>query len=148
MTYAREAGGADHFGKGMGSWKFADRFDEIAIRFGVTGDDAAQRRNHLEGKQIVDPVQARHIDAGKFQAQEPAAGSQHAKRFAECEVDARHVADAECDGIGIEAAAGESQRLGIALDERYLVLKVPRRAPALFRALSAHATPEPLEIMD
>ena len=28
------------------------------------------------------------------------------------------------------------------------VLKVPRRAPALFRALSAHATPEPLEIMD
>src|SRR5882762_7399526 len=31
MTHAQKSGGADHLGKGVGLWKFPDRFDEILI---------------------------------------------------------------------------------------------------------------------
>ena len=51
--------------------------------------------------------------------------------FARAPLDARHVADAEGDGVGVEAAVGKRQRLGIALDERDRVVE-----PALDGALA------------
>ena len=45
-------------------------------------------------------------------------------------VDARHVADAERDGDGVEALVGQRQRLGVGFDERDVV-------PRLRRALAA-----------
>ena len=123
---ARKTGGADHLGESAGLRKFADRLDEILVGFGVAGHGAAERRNYLERKQIVEPIEAGNVDGGEFQAQEAAAGLQHAIGFAEREVDPRHVADAERDGVGVEAAIRECQRLGIAFDERHLVVEVLR----------------------
>jgi hypothetical protein len=103
-----------------------NRFDQILVGLGIPGDGAAERRDHLEREQVVDPVQPGHVDGGKFQAQEPAAGFQHAIGFAQGKIDPRHVADAECDGVGVEAAIGKCQRLGIALDERDLLVEMAR----------------------
>ena len=61
---------------------FPDRFDEVLIGFGVAGHRLAKLRNHLERKHVVEPVEAGHVDGGKFQAEESAARFQHAKRFA------------------------------------------------------------------
>src|ERR1700688_4132053 len=122
----REACRTDHLGKGIGLWKFTDRFHKVLIGFGVAGHGAAERWNQLERKQLVNPIEAGHIDGGKFQAQKFAARLEHAKRFAQRQIDPWHVADAECDGVGVEAAIGECQRLGIALDERYPVVEMPR----------------------
>ena len=57
---------------------------------------------------------------------------QHAMRFRKRALDARHVADAERDGHGVEGAVGERQRLGVALDERHDIVE-----PALGGARAA-----------
>ena len=101
----------------IGPREAANRFDQIAVGLGVAGDGAAERRNHVEGVEIVERVEAGHVDRGELQAEELAAEAQHAKGFGERRLDARHIADAECDGDGVAAARGKRQRLGIALDE-------------------------------
>lgn len=70
---AGETCGLDHVGEGIGFWKLPDRFDQIAIGLGVAGDRAAKPRDHIERKQIVDPIEAGHIDGREFQAQKPRA---------------------------------------------------------------------------
>ncbi len=132
-----------HFGKRARLGKLADRFDEIAIGVGVAGHRTAERRNDLERKQIVDSIEPGHVDSGKFQAQEPAAGPQHAIGFAEREIDPRHVADAECDGVGIETAVRESQCLGVSFHERHPVVEMPRR-----RALAADVEHIGIDVAD
>ncbi len=114
---------ANAFGRG----NLRIEFDEVPIGFGVAGDGAAERRNHLEREQIVEPVEPGHVDGGKFQAQKPAAGPQHPKGFAQGKIDPRHVADAERDGVGIEGAVGKGELLGVALDERDAIVEMPRR---------------------
>src|SRR6266436_5699094 len=126
---AGEASRTDHFRKRGGLGKSTNRFHEIAIGFGVPGDGTAERRDHLERKQIVNPVQSGHIDRGEFQAQQSTAVLEHAKRFVEREIDPRHVADAERDGVAVEMAIRKSQRFRIALNERYAVVEMPRRGP-------------------
>src|SRR5260370_28642293 len=123
---AGKAGRPYHFSKRAGLGKLADRFDEVTIGFGIAGHRAAERRNDLERKQIVDSIEPGHVDGGKFQAQETAAGPQHTIGFAKREIDPRYVAYAERDGVGVETAVRESQRLGIALDKRYPVVEMPR----------------------
>ena len=77
---------------------------------------AADLGQQLEGIGIVERIQPRHLDLGKFQAKETPARLQHPARFAQRLVDMRHIADAEGDGIGVEAGIGERQGLGIAAD--------------------------------
>ena len=91
--------------------------DQIAIGLGVARHGAADRGNDVERIELVEPIETRHVDRGKFQAEEMPAGLQHAMDLAERHVDARHVADAERDGDGIEALVRERQRLGVGLDE-------------------------------
>ena len=101
-------------------------FDEVLIGFGIAGHGAAERRDDAEREQLIDPVEPGHVDGGEFQAQEAAAGPQHAKGFLQREIDLRHVADAERDGVGVEAAIRKGQRLGIALDETNAVVEMLR----------------------
>src|SRR5439155_23719042 len=126
---AGETGRADDVRKRGGLGKFTNRFHKVAIGFRVAGHGAAERRNHLERKQIVNPVQPGHVDSGEFQAQQSTAVLEHAKRFVEGEIDPRHVADAERDGVAVEMAVRERQRFRIALNERYVVVEMPRRGP-------------------
>ena len=114
---ARKMRLAHHGGERLRLREAADRFDQIAIGLGIAGDRAAERGNDVERIEVVEPVEARHVDGRKFKADEAAADFQHAIRLRKRALDARHVADAECDGHGIEASIGERQRLRIALRE-------------------------------
>ena len=103
--------------KACGLRKAADRFHQIAIRFGIAGDHAAERGDDVERVEVIEPVETGNIDGGELEAEEFSADLEHAKRLGERRIDARHVADAERDGRGIEGAVGERQRLGIGFDE-------------------------------
>ena len=136
---ATEISAADHVGELRGLGKLADRLDEIAIGLGVAGHGAADRRDDVERIEVVEPVKARHVDRGELQADEMSAELQHAMDLAERHVDARHVADAERDGDGVEALVRERQRLGVRVDE----LNV---APRLLGALAANLlSPEDMQ---
>src|SRR5262249_927131 len=67
----------------------------------------------------------RHVDAGKFQARKAPAHLKHAKGLFQRKVDARHVADSECNGVAVEAAVREGKRLRIAFDEGHTVVEMP-----------------------
>ena len=107
----------DHRGEILLVREFADRFDEIGIGFAVAGHHLADARNGVERPRLVDAVEQRHVDLGEFEAEEAAAGLQHAKGLGKRRLDARHVADAEGDRVGVEGIVGEGQFLGIGLDE-------------------------------
>src|SRR5215218_6574135 len=51
--HPRKAGVADHLGKLIGPGELPDRFDEVLIGFRITRHGAAERRDHLERKEIV-----------------------------------------------------------------------------------------------
>src|SRR5258708_23906407 len=88
----------DHFRKGRRLRKAPDRFDQESVGFRVAGDLPAERRDHIEGIEIIEGVEPGHIDAGKFETDKAAAGPHHAEELAERDIDPRHVADAERDG--------------------------------------------------
>ncbi len=94
--------------------------DQIAIGLGVAGHRPADRRNDVERIKLVGPVEPRHVDVGKFETQEAPADPQHAVRFGQRGVDARHVADAERDGDGVERAVGQRQLFRVAFDEGHV----------------------------
>ena len=91
--------------------------DEILIGRAVAGHRRADARNHLEGIEFVQRIEARHGHCGKFQAEEASADLEHAVGLLKRAFDARHVADAEGDGDAIEAAVGIGQFFGVALLE-------------------------------
>src|SRR3954451_13351334 len=103
-VHARETGCADHFRERIRFRKFADRFHKVAIRFSVAGYGAAQRRYHIEGKQVVKPIEPRHVHGGEFKAQESSAGLEYTKSLLKRRIDSRHVANAKSDGVAIESA--------------------------------------------
>ena len=108
--------------------------DEIAIGRPVARHDLAHRRNGGEGIDIVGVIQHRQVDAREFEAEKAAAALNHPIGFAQRLLDARHVADAEGDRIGVESPVGKRQRLRVGFDEPHLVVE-----PALLRALNADA---------
>ena len=116
---AGKARRAQHVGEWLRLGKAADRFHQIAIGFGVAGDDAAELRNDIERIGVVERIEAGNIHGGEFKAEKPSADLEHAERFGQRPIDARHVADAEGDGRGVEAAVLERQRLGIGFGERH-----------------------------
>src|ERR1044072_8184747 len=128
--HAAEARAADHLGEFLGLGKLTDRFDEIAIGLGIASHRAADLRNHVERIEIVEPVEARHVDRRKLQAEEMPAELQHAMDLTKRRFDPRHVADAERDGDGVEALVQKRQRLGIGFDELDIAM-------GLFSALAA-----------
>ena len=67
----------------------------------------ADRRDDVERIKLVERVEAGHIDRGEFQAEEAPADLQHAMRFGERALDARHVADAEGDGDASKLLSGK-----------------------------------------
>ena len=101
---------------------------QIAIGFRVADHGAADRRNNVERIEIVEPVEAGQGDGGKLQANEPAAGPQHAKRLRQRLLDPRHVADAECHRRGIEAAVTKRRRFGVGFGEGEESAVRPERA--------------------
>src|SRR5215218_1839055 len=117
MGHAPEARLPDHARKGGTGREAADRLDEVAIRLGVPGDDAAQRRDDVEGIGVVERVEPGHVDIRELEAQEVAAAPEHAIRFRQRGFDARHVADAERDRVAVISVVAKRRRLGITFDE-------------------------------
>src|SRR5262249_46839173 len=54
-----------------------------------------------------------------FETEKAAPGPQHAEELGKGDIDPRHVADAECDGTGIEVPVRKWQALGIACHEAH-----------------------------
>src|SRR5579885_727756 len=77
-THPPEPGRRDRFSKGFRLRKAPDRFDKIPVGVGVAGDGLAKRRNDIERIKVVNRIEPRHIDAGKFQTEKTAARPQHA----------------------------------------------------------------------
>src|SRR5712691_7752801 len=75
---AAEAGRAHYLGKRIGPRKPADRFDQVAIGLGIADHGTAERRDHVERVEVVERVEARHIDGGELETEEAAAEPQHA----------------------------------------------------------------------
>src|SRR5260370_4370764 len=149
----------DHFRKGRRFWKVPDRFDQISVGFRVADDRPAERWDHVEGIKIVERVEPGHIDVGKFETEKAAAGPQHAEELGKSAIDARHVADAECDGAGIEVPVRKRQALGIArheahaafepasrgafaTDGKHFLIDVANRDPAARAPRLRHAEPD------
>ena len=102
--------------EGAGRREAADRFDEVAVGFGVARDGPAERGNDAERIGVVEGVEAGHVGLGEFQAQEAAARLEDPARLRQRRRDPGHVADAEGDRVGVEGAVREGQRLRVALD--------------------------------
>ena len=116
---------ANAFGRG----NFLIELDEVLIGFRIAGYGTAERRNHLEREEVVERIEAGHVDGGEFQTKETAAGPQHAIGLAQRGVDPRHVANTERDGVGVERTIAKRQRLGIAFDKGNLLIEMARRSP-------------------
>jgi hypothetical protein len=129
---AIEAGIGDHRRETGLIREFGYRFHEIAVGLSVACHRLADARYGVEGPRLVDAVQQRHLDLREFETQEASARLQDPKGLRQRNVDARHVADAESDRIGVEARIREGQFLGIGFDESHIRLE-----PALRRALAA-----------
>src|SRR5262245_32067835 len=103
----------------------ADALDEIAVGGAVAGDEPAESGYGIKGIGVIEPVEQGHLDGGKFEAEEAAAGLQHAERFLERRLEMGEVPHAEGDGVGIEARLGEGQGFGIAAHEAELCSPCP-----------------------
>ena len=64
--------------KAFGLGNFRIELDQILVSLAVAGHGLSNARNHLEGIKLIERIEARHIDRGKFEAQESAADLQDA----------------------------------------------------------------------
>ena len=135
VRHARKARGAHHLGKRVRAREAADQFDQIAVGLGIAHDGAAERRHDVEGIELVERIEPGHIHIGELEAEESPAEPEHAVHLGQRHVDARHIADAECDRDRIEAVVREWQRLGVGIDERHHVVE-----PAFHCALAPDAS--------
>ena len=109
--------------KSSGDGNLRIELDEIAVGRAVASDDLPERRNGGERIGVVNAVQHREIDARKFEAEKPSTASQHPMRLSERSLDARHVADAEGDGVGVEPPIRQRQSLRIGFDKRHPIIE-------------------------
>ena len=109
--------------KSSGDGNLRIELDEIAIRRAVARDDLPERRNGGERIGVVDAVQHRQVDARKFEAEKPSAVLQHPMGFGERPLDARHVADAESDGVGVEPPIRQRQSLRVGFDKGHPIIE-------------------------
>jgi hypothetical protein len=133
VGYARKSRRAQHRGENLRLWKAANRFDQITIRFRVAHDHPAERRNDIERIEVIERIERGNVDGGEFETEKSAADLEHAVRFRERMLDARHIADAEGDGHGVEAAVGKRQRFGIGpgeIEGRLIAAKLRRACAA------------------
>ena len=108
--------------------------DEIAIGRAVADDDLPHRRDGRRGTGVVDAIEHRQIDAREFEAKEPPAALQHPIGFRKRLLDARHIADAESDRVGVEPPIRQRQCLSIGFNKGHPVVEA-----ASPRALGADA---------
>ena len=130
---AAEARGTDHGGERLLRGELADALDQVAVGLGGAGRQLAQPRDDLEGVEVVEAVEQRHLAGRELQAQEAPTGPRDAIGLGQRPVDVRDVADAEGDGIGVERLVGERQGLGVADGEG----DAPAQ-PRVGQALAAH----------
>src|SRR5581483_5542862 len=114
VAHAAKARLADQGGERLLLRKAADALDEVAVGLGRTRRQGAEPRDHLEGVEVVEAVEQRHLAGRELQAQVAATGPEHAVSLAQGAIDAGNVADAEGDRVGVERLVGERQGLRIA----------------------------------
>ena len=114
---AREACGVDHVGEQLGAETCGSIRPDSGGR-AVPGDDLADRGNDGEGLGVVEPVEPRQVDPGEFEAEESAAALEHPIGLGQRLLDARHVADAEGDRIGVEARSANGSSSALASTKR------------------------------
>src|ERR1700759_1156715 len=66
---AAESRRRDHVSESLRARKAAERLDEVAVGFGIARHRTAERRNDVEGVEIVKPVEPGHVDGRKFEAE-------------------------------------------------------------------------------
>src|SRR4029453_134738 len=86
---ATEARLPHHLGERLRAREAADRFDEVTGRLAVAGYDAPECRDHVERIEVVERVEAGHVDAREFEAEKAAADPAHPERFFHRSLDAR-----------------------------------------------------------
>src|SRR5690242_14038846 len=111
-----ESGVLNRSGKTALAGKAPDALRKIAICRAVASDHFAQTRQNGKRIKIVNCIQSRHRDFGKFQAKKPAAGLQHAKGFLKHPVEMSGVANAKCNGIDVLARSRDGKPFRIAAD--------------------------------
>src|SRR5690606_13072596 len=67
---AGESSLADHIGKVLLVRKRTDGFDQIPVGVRIAGNHTANARNGIERPRVVNLVEDRHADFGKFEAKE------------------------------------------------------------------------------
>ena len=103
----------DHAREGRLVGEAADALGQIAIGRLVPGDPRAEPGQDGERVGVVGPPQRRRRHGRELEAKKPAARHQHAPGFGQGTVDPGDVADAERDGVGIDAAIRKRQAFGI-----------------------------------
>ncbi len=113
---AFETGGPDHAGQRFLVGEAADAFGEVDIGIAVPRHGGAQRRQHGEGVAVVQRSQPWRGDPAEFEAEEPAAGLQHAPRLRQRGRDPGDVPQPEGNRVRIDRRVRKGQRLGVAHD--------------------------------
>ena len=117
--------------KACGLREAADRFHQVAIRLPITRNGAAERRDDVERVKIIQPSRPGTSTAENSRQRNLPPTLQYAKRLGQRHIDPRHIADAERNRHGIEAAICERQRFRIACRKSHAGMHpLPRRALA------------------
>ena len=94
--------------------KAADALHQIDIGVAVARHEPPHPGQDAEGIEIVELLELGQHHLAELQAEEAPAGLQHPARLGQGLVDLGDIAQPEGDGIGIDAAVGQGQGLGIA----------------------------------
>ena len=65
---ARESSITDQAGKALLIRELANAFDKITIGIGSTGGQLTKARDHLERVEVIELIEQRYVDMGKFEA--------------------------------------------------------------------------------
>lgn len=96
--------------------KFANAFDEILVAVAVPGDHLADPGNSAEGPGVISFGQEGFVHAAEFKAEEAPAGFKDTARLSQSGVDMCNIAEAEGDGVDVDAGAFHGEGFGIADD--------------------------------
>src|SRR5690348_5335495 len=110
-----EAGALHHALERLLVRVLADRFGQVPVAVGITGEQLAQTRQDLEGVEVVELAERLALHFRELQHQQPAAGLEHAADVGQRLILVGDVAQAKGHGHRVEGVVGEGQPFGVEL---------------------------------
>ncbi len=92
-----------------------DGFGQVAVAIGISCDQLAQFRQHVEGIQVVQAAERRAHGLGKLQHQQLPAGLEHLRHGGQCCRLVGHISQSKTDSHTVKAVRRERQPLGVGL---------------------------------